>query len=118
VDAHRGAALVEMSLGRPLRTQLQLRGTALAFDVLGHTLAVVGLQQAPRQFFVQVFTRGKLVFEADLPALGGAEGNLLERAMADRDVCLLPSRPWVVVGGRTGMRVLDYATRTRVWEGE
>jgi hypothetical protein len=113
-DAKRGAVLLEMTRGRPLRQQLAFRGQPFSIDVEGARVAVVSVvqTQAGHGFVLQVFERGALVFEHGLPENGGASGSWQQRAMANRDVCLIPGRPWVVVGGRDGVEVFEHGAGT------
>jgi hypothetical protein len=113
-DAKHGAVLLEMTRGRPLRQQLAFRGQPFSIAVDGGRVAVVSVvqTQAGHSFVLQVFERGVLVFEHGLPENVGASGSWQQRAMANRDVCLIPGRPWVVVGGRDGVEVFEHRAGT------
>jgi hypothetical protein len=116
-DARLGAHLVELAAGRPVRQHLQFRGEVFAYDVEGERVAVVSVVQTPHQrdFYLQVFVRGALLLERELAQNYEGAGNWEQRVMADRDVCLLPGRSWVAVGGRGGVNILDYASGQALW---
>lgn len=110
VDAARGATLIELALGRPVRSQFELGGMPVSFAVLGDVFAAVVVEQGAhsRRFFVRVYRAGSLRYTTELPELTPGVGDWLGQVLADRDVCLFPDHPWVAFGGRYSLTIADY----------
>lgn len=103
-----------LALDRPGAPQLtvDLVGAPYALDEEGRRLAVVTQRQTPRQrqWFVEVIEASGKHSVLELAQRGGSGADGLKQDTSDRDVCLVPTRPWVVVGGRTSLQILDYST--------
>lgn len=104
------AHLVELSAGLPIRTSVELAGTPLGF-ASGRVLASVSVSRAtPRVHWLEVFDGGQRVQRFELPELDTphvADGSAPSE-VNNRGVCLIPDRPWVLVGGRDLLQLFDY----------
>jgi hypothetical protein len=67
-----------------------------------------------REWQVEVIESSGSVHRVSLPNHGGSQRNGTADAFAmevsDRSLCLVPGRPWVVVGGKTKVQLLEYQT--------
>jgi hypothetical protein len=90
--------------GTPLLSS-QVGGVVIDAAVQGTTLAVLSIELIGQNYqpSVTIFVKGEQVKRVSLaPSVASAGQPKL-------DVCLLPDRPWVVVGGKRWLQLLDWS---------
>jgi hypothetical protein len=112
------AALMEFSRGAPRVRRIELGGMPYAATQRVETLAAIVVEAGSaggRNWSLKVYERERLRAVFRLPDAAGALGDRIQRALANRDLCLFPGRPWVLVGGRDGVTLFDFRARRQIF---
>ncbi len=107
---------MELSRGDPIRQRIDLGGLPYAVEVQGRVTAAVvltlsGGESSHRVWKLKVMEKGKPLAEWSLPDRAGHRGSWVQRVLGNRDLCLFPHKPWVLLGGRDSLTIYDYRRR-------